>query len=165
VAASTSFQSKPKDGGKVTQQPGRTITDPRLLADQQMLTDYMQRNPSEFVDFNINWSINLSYSLTITRRLKPDYSGFTSDVFSSLSFNNSFNLTPKWNFSTQGFYDFKSKKVTMFTMNIAREMHCWQMSIGVTPIGNFQSFNITISPKSSILRDLRINRNRSFFNY
>jgi hypothetical protein len=165
ISASTSFQSKPKDGGKVTQQPGQTIADPRLMADQQMLADYMQRNPAEFVDFNINWSVNLSYSLTLTRRLKPDYSGFESEVFSSVSFNNSFNLTPKWNFSTQGFYDFKTNQVTMFTMSIAREMHCWQMSIGITPIGNFRFFNIAISPKSGILRDLRINRTRYFYNY
>ena len=166
VSASTSFQSKPKDGKKVTQEPGRaTVTDPRLLADQQLLADYMRQNPAEFVDFNINWSVNLSYSLTLTRRLKPDYSGFTSEVFSSVSFNNSFNLTPKWNFSTQGFYDFNSKQITMFTMSIAREMHCWQMSIGVTPIGNYKYFNISISPKSGILRDLRINRTRYFYNY
>ncbi len=166
VSASTSFQSKPKDGKKVTQEPGRTtITDPRLLADQQMLADYMRQNPAEFVDFNINWSVNLSYSLTLNRRLKQDYSGYTSEVYSSVSFNNSFNLTPKWNFSTQGFYDFNTKQITMFTMNIAREMHCWQMSIGVTPIGSYKFFNISLSPKSGILRDLRINRTRYFYNY
>lgn len=166
ISASTSFQSKGKDGKGSTQQPGRTtITDPRLLADQQMLTDYMQQNPAEFVDFNIPWSVNLSYSLTLNRRLKPDYSGFISEVFSSVSFNNSFNLTPKWNFSTQGFYDFNSKQITMFTMSIAREMHCWQMAVNVTPIGNYRFFNITISPKSGILRDLRINRTRYFYNY
>lgn len=166
ISASTSFQSKPKDGGKATQQPGTTtVTDPRLLADQQMLMDYMQRNPAEFVDFNINWSVNLSYSLTLTRRLKPDYSGYISDVFSSVSFNNSFNLTPKWNFSTQGFYDFNTKQITMFTMSIAREMHCWQMAISVTPIGLNRFFNISISPKSGVLRDFRINRTRTFFNY
>jgi hypothetical protein len=166
VSASTSFQSKPKDGGKTTQQPGSTtVSDPRLLADQQLLMDYMQRNPAEFVDFNVNWSVNLSYSLTVNRRPKIDYSGFNTEVYSSVSFNNSFNLTPKWNFSTQGFYDFRTSQVTMFTMSIAREMHCWQMAISITPIGNFRFFNVSISPKSGILRDLRINRTRYFYNY
>jgi hypothetical protein len=166
ISASTSFQSKPKEGGKAKQQPGTTtISDPRLMVDQQMMMDYMQRNPAEFVDFDVNWSVNLSYSLTLTRTLKPDYSGFNSNVFSSVSFNNSFNLTPKWNFSTQGYYDFNTSQVTMFTMSIAREMHCWQMAISVTPIGNFRFFNISLSPKSGMLRDLRINRTRTFFNY
>jgi hypothetical protein len=166
ISASTSFQSKSKDGKESTVQPGTaTVTDPRLLADQQLLTDYMRANPAEFVNFNIPWSVNLSYSLTLNRRLLPDYSGYASDVYSSISFNNSFNLTPKWNFSTQGFYDFNSKQITMFTMSVAREMHCWQMAINVTPIGSYKYFNISISPKSGILRDLRVNRTKYFYNY
>jgi hypothetical protein len=165
ISASTSFQSKPKDENKAKAQPTGTITDPTLLGDQQRLMDYMQRNPAEFVDFNIPWSVNLSYSLTLNRILKPDYSGYESTVSSSVSFNNSFNLTPKWNFSTNGFYDFNTNQLTMFTMSIAREMHCWQMAINVTPIGQFQYFNITISPKASVLRDLKVNRTRYFYNY
>jgi len=165
ISASTSFQSKPKDENKAKTSPTDNITDPALLSDQQALADYMQRNPAEFVDFNIPWSVNLSFSLSFNRTLKPDYSGFETSISSSLNFNNSFNLTPKWNFSTNGFFDFNTKQLTMFTMSIAREMHCWQMSIGVTPIGSYQFFNITISPKSSILRDLRVNRTRTFYNY
>lgn len=166
ISASTSFQSKSKDGGEGKKpNAGTTITDPTLLGDQQRLLDYMQRNPAEFVDFNIPWSVNLSYALTLTRTPKPDYSGYNSSVSSSINFNNSFNLTPKWNFSTNGFYDFNTNQLTMFTMSIAREMHCWQMAINVTPIGQFQYFNITISPKSSVLRDLKVNRTRSFYNY
>jgi hypothetical protein len=165
ISASTSFQSKPKDESKAKTNPADNITDPALLTDQQALADYMQRNPAEFVDFNIPWSVNLSFALTFNRFLKPDYSGYETNVTSSLNFNNSFNLTPKWNFSTNGFFDFNTKQLTMFTMSIAREMHCWQMSISVTPIGLYPNFNITISPKSSILRDLRVNRSRTFSNY
>ncbi|HYO23157.1 MAG TPA: putative LPS assembly protein LptD, partial [Flavisolibacter sp.] len=124
ISASTSFQSKPKDEKKAKENAeNNTITDPTLLADQQRLLDYMQRNPAEFVDFNIPWSINLSFSLAFNRTLKRDYSGFETNISSSASFNNSFNLTPKWNFSTNGFYDFSTKQLTMFTMSIAREMH------------------------------------------
>jgi len=166
ISASTSFQSKPKDEEKAKQQQSNnTITDPLLLADQQRLMDYMQRNPAEFVDFNIPWSVNLSFALALTRIPKPDYSGFESNITSSMNFNNSFNLTPKWNFNTNGFFDFNTKQMTMFTMSIAREMHCWQMAISVTPIGNFQFFNITLSPKSGVLKDLRVNRTRYFYNY
>ena len=127
--------------------------------------DYMQRNPAEFVDFNIPWSINLSFSLAVNRTLKPDFSGFITNTTSSMSFNNSFNLTPKWNFNTSGFFDFNTRQLQMFTMSVAREMHCWQMAISVTPIGAYQYFNITISPKSPVLRDLRVNRTRHFYNY
>ncbi len=56
------------------------------------------------------------------------------------------------------YYDFKTSKIQTLTMFISREMHCWQLSINVTPVGLYRSFNITVSPKSGILRDLKINR-------
>lgn len=169
VSLSTDFKSKPKDPEKATTaQPAANLpftNDPMLMNDQERLMEYMQRNPAEFVDFNIPWSISLSYSMYFTKQLKPDYSGFTTEFNSNLSFNGNFNLTPKWNFSANGYYDFKTLQMQTFTMSISREMHCWQMSIGVTPIGPYRYFNITINPKSSILRDLRVNRTRYFYNY
>jgi hypothetical protein len=50
------------------------------------------------------------------------------------------------------------------TMSISRDMHCWQMSINVTPVGYTHFFNFTISPKSGILQDLKINRTKYFYN-
>ncbi len=163
ISMSTNFQSKPRDPDKQAVQQGPTITDPTLLGDRERLQDYMQRNPAEFVDFNIPWTINLSFSLFFSEQFRNGES-FT-DVSSNISFNNSFSLTPKWNFSTNGYFDFKTKRMTMFTMSINRDLHCWQMSVNVTPIGEWRSFNISISPKSSVLQDLKVNRTRTFYNY
>lgn len=166
ISLSTSFQSKPKDAQKDKenkQQLDQQLNDPVLAADRQRLLDYMRQNPAEFVDFNIPWQISLSYSLNFYEQFKPDYSGFEKIFSSNANFNGSFNLTPKWNFSVSGFYNFDTKAMQTFTMAISRDMHCWQMSINVTPIGIYRFFNFTISPKSSMLQDLRINRSRSFF--
>jgi LPS-assembly protein len=168
ISMSTQFQSKPRDPNQAPNpnaQMNRRISDPLLLADEQRLQEYMQRNPAEFVDFNIPWSLNLSFSLNFNKQFDRQIKDFKTNVSSSASFNNSFSLTPKWNFTTNGFYDFNTKQLTQFTMSISRDMHCWQMSIGVTPIGDYRYFNITISPKSSILQDLRVNRTRTFVNY
>lgn len=166
ISISTSFQSKPKDPAK-DQQKQRELeslrNDPALIADQQRLLDYMRQNPAEFVDFNIPWSFSISYSLLLTERFKQDYSGFEKEISSSASFSGNFNLAPKWNFSMNGFFDFDTKQLETLTMAISRDMHCWQMSINVTPIGLYRYFSFTISPKASILQDLRINRTRSFF--
>ncbi len=172
ISMSTRFQSKPREGTEATPGPRGIPVDPMggglnpdMVGEQQRLQEYMRRNPAEFVDFNIPWSIDLSYSLYFARRIKPDYSGFTTEVSSSVSFNNSFSLTPKWNFSTTGFFDFKEMQLTLFSMTISRDMHCWQMSISVVPINQVRYFNITISPKSAVLQDLRVNRTRSFYSY
>lgn len=166
ISLSTSFKSKPKDEEKDKQKQdemNQQLNDPTLAADRQRLLDYMRQNPAEFVDFNIPWQVNLSYSLYFTEQFKTDYSGFEKIIRSNVNFNGSFNLAPKWNFSVNGYYDFDTKKLQTFTMAISRDMHCWQMSINVTPIGLYRFFNFTISPKSSMLQDLRINRTRSFF--
>jgi LPS-assembly protein len=166
ISVSTNFKSKPKDDRKEQQkqqQLKELRNDPALIADQQRLLDYMRQNPAEFVDFNIDWSISLSYSLYFHEQFKSDYSGFEKIFNSSANFNGSFNLTPKWNFSLNGYYDFDTKKLQTFTVAISREMHCWQLSINVTPIGPYRYFNFTISPKSGILQDLKINRTRSFY--
>jgi hypothetical protein len=166
ISLSTSFQSKPKDPAKEAEKQRELESlrnDPALIADQQRLLDYMRQNPAEFVDFNIPWSFSISYSLLFTQRFKSDYSGFEKEINSSASFSGNFNLAPKWNFSMNGFFDFDTKQLETFTMAISRDMHCWQMSINVTPIGLYRYFSFTISPKASILQDLRINRTRSFF--
>ncbi len=168
ISMSTSFTSKPKDAKKDAERKKRSeqqLNDPSLIADRQRLTDYIQQNPAEFVDFNIPWQITLGYSLFFSTRLKPDLSGFEKDFSSNLNFSGSFNLTPKWNFSMNGYYDFDTKQLQTFQMSINREMHCWQMSINVTPVGLYRSFNFSISPKASILQDLKINRTRSFTNF
>lgn len=168
ISMSTSFQSKKKDGTDAEKTDANRIpieTNPNLMGEQQQLMEYMRRNPAEFVDFNVPWSINLSFSLNYNKRPKPDYSGFEADVTSNISFNNSFSLTPKWNFSTNGYIDVKTKKLETFTMSISRDMHCWQMSINVTPIGPYRFFSFNLNPKAGILQDLKVNRTRSFSSY
>jgi LPS-assembly protein len=166
ISMSTSFQSKPKDPEKDKKQKeemDKQLNDPVLAGDRQRLLDYMRQNPAEFVDFNIPWQISISFSLYFQEQPKPDYSGFETITSASTNFNGSFSLTPKWNLSANGYYDFKTKKLQTFTMSISREMHCWQLSINVTPVGLYRYFNFTISPKSGLLQDLKINRTRSFY--
>jgi LPS-assembly protein len=169
ISISTNFKSKPKDPKKEEerkkQEERQLSDDPSLFADQQRLLDYMQQNPAEFVDFNIPWQVNIGYSLYFANRLRADLRGFEKDFNSGMNFSGSFSLTPKWNFSVNGNYDFDTRAIQTFQMSINREMHCWQMSINVTPIGLFRSFNFSISPKSSVLQDLKINRTRYFTSY
>lgn len=170
ISMSTSFQSKPKDPAKAKAREeaiNKSLNDPMMQADQQRLLEYMQQNPAEFVDFNTDWSISLSYSLNYARQGRniQTLQSSVSPITSSINFNGSFNLTPKWNFSVNGFYDFSTSQIQTLSMAISRDLHCWQMSINVTPVGLYRFFNFTISPKAGILQDLKINRTRSFTSY
>ncbi|OQP39934.1 organic solvent tolerance protein OstA [Niastella yeongjuensis] len=166
IAISTSFQSQNTKDKKAAQakeaalrEQGGVLT----AEEQQAQLAYARANPAEFADFNVPWSLSLSYSLSFSRTIKTDFTGWQTQTFSNLSWNGDFNLTPKWKFGMNGYYDIKSSNIQQFTMYISREMHCWQLSINVTPVGLYRTFNFTISPKSGILRDLRLNRTRYFY--
>lgn len=159
------FQSKEK--GKDPATDDATTATPETAfpqtPEEQAEIDYIRAHPAEFANFNITWSFNLSYSLSFYRVLKPDYSGFRTEISSGLNLNGEFNLTPKWKLQGQTNYDVKSRKIQSLSLNISRDMHCWEMGISVIPVGPVRSFNLTINPKSGILRDLKINRTRSFY--
>ncbi len=166
LSVSTNFTSKPKDQKKEDerkQKEQELLSNPLLGNEVQSQLDYMRRNPAQFVDFNIPWQINLSLSANFNEKLRSDYSGFDKEFTSNVNFNGSFSLTPKWNFSLNGYYDISKRNLQTFQMSIAREMHCWQLAINVTPVGQYRYFNFTISPKSGLLQNLKINRTRYFY--
>ena len=59
-------------------------------------------------------------------------------------------------------FDFQNKEFTQTRLGINRDLHCWQMSVNWIPFGRFQSYNVDIRVKSSILQDLKLSRRRSF---
>ena len=165
LAISTSFKSKPKDD-KLEKDKEALQKDqiPMTMEEQQAQLNYIRQNPAQFADFNIPWSLNLSFSLNFSTVPKPDYTGFQTNISSSINYSGDFNLTEKWKIGLNGYYDVRYSKMQSLTMSISRDMHCWQMSINVTPVGYSHFFNFTISPKSGILQDLKINRTKYFYN-
>ncbi len=163
-AVSTSIQSKKKDGKTDDQRVSEL--DETLTPDEQAAAlAYVRANPADFVDFDIPWSLNLSFTTNFTRVLKANYSGYYTQIASSLNVNGDFSLTPKWKIGGSTYFNVRDLDLGLLTMYITREMHCWQLSINLTPVGIYRSFSITINPKSSLLRDLKINRTRSFTTY
>jgi hypothetical protein len=166
ISLSTSFKSKTRDGKEAKNKNNNQLpNDPFMTPDeQQRELQFIRSNPAEFTDFSIPWTLSLSYSLGFSRNLRPDYSGYETLTNSSVNFNGDFSLTEKWKIGGTGYYDISRRSIQQLSMFITREMHCWQLALNITPIGLWRSFNITFNPKSGILRDLRINRSRTFSN-
>jgi len=124
---------------------------------------YIRNNPGEFANFNIPWSISLSYSLSLTKQRKYDYTGMETFISQNVNWNGTLNLTPKWQLGMNAYYNITTKELGSLSMYLSREMHCWQMAINISPVGKYRFFNISISPKSGLLRDLKVNRTRYFY--
>jgi len=129
----------------------------------QQEANYISKNPGEFANFNIPWSLSFAYALTYNRQQDVDYKGYTGVIAQNVSWQGTLNLTAKWQIGLSGYYNITTKEVGSISMYLTREMHCWQMAINISPVGKYRFFNITINPKSSILRDLKVNRTRYFY--
>ena len=166
VSMSTQFQggdkTKKKGSNQLTGQPYNPNTG-MPLDEYQTEAAYISNNPAEFADFSIPWSVSFSYSLRFQRDRKADYSGFRTSLFQDVNWNGTVNLTEKWQLGLNGFYNISQKELGTISVSIARELHCWQMAINVSPVGRYRFFNISISPKSGLLRDIKVNRTRYFY--
>ena len=133
------------------------------LNEYQQEAAYVNNHPGEFANFNIPWSVSLSYAFNYNRVPNGLGTGYKGLVSQNVNWNGTLNLTPKWQMGLNGSYNISLKQLGLISMYLTREMHCWQMSINISPVGNSRYFNISISPKSGLLRDLKINRTRYFY--
>lgn len=162
LAIGTRFESKKKKETDANTEPDETNRTFITPEEEMRQTEFIRNNPAEFADFNIPWSADINYSFNFSQVQKPDFSGFTIQTFQSINIRGDFNFSPKWKMGGNIFYDVTTQKLGQVNMFITRDMHCWQMAINVTPVGLFPSFNLSIFPKSGLLRDLKVNRTRTF---
>lgn len=114
--------------------------------------EYIRANPNAFIDFNVPWTLNVNYNI---RYSKPQ---FVSTTVQTLNFSGDLSLTQKWKIGMTSGYDFQAKDFTYTTVDIYRDLHCWEMSFNWVPFGIRQSYLFTIKIKSAILQDLKMTR-------
>ncbi|MBK8495186.1 MAG: hypothetical protein IPL50_09210 [Chitinophagaceae bacterium] len=170
TSANIAIQSQFRGGDKNEQLPVNNQMNSELnsisglpLNEYQQEAAYISNNPGEFANFNIPWSFSFSYAFSYNRVPNGLGTGYKAFFSQNVSWTGSLNLTPKWQLGVNGSYNITLKDLGMISMYLSREMHCWQMAINISPVGRYRSFNISISPKSGLLRDLKINRTRYFY--
>ena len=122
----------------------------------------INNNPELYVDFNIPWSINASYTFGLSK-LTPEI----SQVIQALTLTGDLSLTPKWKITVQTGYDFQFKSPTLTTIGINRDLHCWEMAFNWTPYAGNNlragNYSFDLRARSSILQELKLSRRRSFY--
>ncbi|MBL7877191.1 MAG: LPS-assembly protein LptD, partial [Cyclobacteriaceae bacterium] len=119
---------------------------------------FLLNNPDAYVDFNVPWNLRISYNV--------DYSHLENSeptITQAMRFNGDLSLTDKWKIVYNSGFDFESKEFTQTQISINRDLHCWQLSLSWVPFGRYQSYNFSIGVKSGMLRDLKMDRQRNFF--
>ena len=125
---------------------------------EEMQLEFMRNNPELYVDFNIPWTLNVNYNLAYSRVGYAD-----SRITQTIDFSGNITLTEKWNIGFRSGFDFQALDFTQTNFNITRDLHCWQLNFSWTPFGRFESYFLTINAKSSLLQDLKVNKQRSWW--
>ena len=110
--------------------------------------------------YTIPWSLTANYSLFYNKGYK---SSAYSDTTQSLNFSGNLKLTKKWKIGFRSGYDFDAKKLTYSSIDIYRDLHCWELLFNYIPIGYHQSYSLTIRVKAAALRDLKFERKKDWF--
>ncbi len=152
VSLSTTLRSK--------QTTGNNSQTPRTDEVSRM----MGNGYRDYVDFNIPWSLNVSYALTVNKESRSRING--GDTLrlaqNSTLFSGDFNLTPKWKVTFTSGYNFAQKQLSITSIDIYRDLHCWEMRLGTIPFGPNKNYNFTLNVKASVLQDLRLLRRRDY---
>jgi hypothetical protein len=112
--------------------------------------------PDGYMAFKMPWSLSLSYSYSIredrTKDINIKTMRYPYSVTHSLNASGNLKLGSRWNINYSSGYDFNTKEMSMTTVNISRDMHCFNMTCGLV-FGPFTSYNFSIRANSSMLTD------------
>ena len=138
---------------------------PNMTQEQAQALSRISRDPNAFVDFNIPWNLAGSFSLQYFNRWDSQVRRERSDYTATVNVHGDINVTPKWKIQFNSGYDIKKREIAMTNFSIYRDLHCWDMSVGWVPFGRYQSYNITIRAKASVLQDLKLTKRNSHYSY
>tara|TARA_B100000886_G_scaffold330391_1_gene280788 strand:+ start:2583 stop:5018 length:2436 start_codon:yes stop_codon:yes gene_type:complete len=113
----------------------------------------------DYVDFNIPWNLSVNYTINYNKQ------SITQKLKQSLNFSGDLKLTEKWKIGFNSGYDFDSNDLSYTSLNIYRDLHCWEMLFKWIPFGYRQSYNFTIRVKASVLQDLKWEKKKDWYDY
>ena len=105
---------------------------------------------------DIPWSINLAYSASYRNN---GIDGGSVGVH-SIMFSGNLELSPKWKMGYSSGYDVKGGAFTFSRFNFSRDLDSWQFNFNWVPFGTNSSYTFFIGIKSSILSDLKWDKNK-----
>ena len=123
---------------------------------------YLNDFPSEYVRFDIPWQLTINY--TIGYDMYANLNNPSANKFvQTLNYSGDFSLTKKWKVTYNSGYDFRSKQISFTSINLVRDLHCWEFKFDWIPFGPRQSFLFTIKVKAAMLQELKQTRRREWF--
>ena len=103
------------------------------------------------------WNINTNYTYSINKN-----STLSTNKTHNINLSGNMRLTNKWRIGFNSGYDFINNDFSYTSIDIYRDLHCWEMLFNWIPIGYRRSYSLTIQVKAPILKDLKIERKKDW---
>ncbi|OJW97367.1 MAG: hypothetical protein BGO70_06115 [Bacteroidetes bacterium 43-93] len=118
---------------------------------------------NDYADFSIPFNMNFSYLLNI----RKDVSTFSKKdtlVLSQhfLGIDGDLNITSRWKIGVHTGFDINTKQLQLTSIDIYRDLHCWEMRLSTVPFGPRKSYFFTLQVKAQVLQDLKLTRRRDY---
>ena len=140
----------------------------------ELFTENSLGMPTHRPDFNNPWSLTLNYTFAYTSHDNPYYymnlnnltlynimkseaeKAHAGRIIQTLNVSGEFNITKKWKVGFTTGYDFTNKALSYTSLDIYRDLHCWEMRFNWIPFGARRGWSFTLNVKASVLQDLKI---------
>ena len=109
-----------------------------------------------YLTFSIPWSLTLSYGITMaedrTKQINVRRMRYPFSFTQTLNASGYVRISDGWNISFNSGYDFEMHRISMTTMSLSRDLHCFEMSASIV-LKPYSSFNFTFRASASELAD------------
>ena len=144
--------NSPQNGESGDQSNKGEISESILSNDREIDQSIIQQQQFQkqiigYVDFDVPWDLGVDYNYNYS---KPK---FEKVITQTIGINGNLSLTKNWKISFRSNYDITNKELSSTSINIHRDLHCWEMTFSWIPVGRMQSYNFQINVKASTLKD------------
>ncbi|MEA3478527.1 MAG: putative LPS assembly protein LptD, partial [Bacteroidota bacterium] len=126
--------------------------------------DNIKQNIEDYINWDIPWNLSISYTMAITKThaYLNNERKTTERLVQTLGLRGDVNLTPKWKIGFLTGWDFENAEISYTSLNIYRDLHCFEMRFNWIPIGPRKSWNFALNIKANILQDAKLEKKRDF---
>lgn len=115
-----------------------------------------------YVDFSVPWNLSISYTFSYVNTFVASIMDMKSQTVQSINLSGNVSLTKNWRIAMTTGYDFVNKGMSYTTVDIYRDLHCWEMRFSWVPFGYYQSWFFQINIKADALRDVKYEKRQSY---
>ena len=86
----------------------------------------------------------------------------TGRIVQTINISGEVNITKKWKIGFTNGYDITNKDMSYTSVDIYRDLHCWEMRFSWVPFGYYRSWFFQINIKADALQDLKYEKRHSY---